>query len=359
MSDAVKAKYSKVFNPIPHVDELPTNVYFQIKLKDASKMFTTCSYSSPHKYKEAWATLIQQHLYAGRIHLSNSAHASPAFLVPKSDSIELPRWVNYYCQLNANTVLDAFPLPWIDDILADCAKGKIWSKMDITNSFFQTWLKKEFNIVKKLRESSGFGWDSSKNIVTATADIWERYINNLKSHKKAAIWRTKPFLLYDSIRILVEGIVATGEGVFCAGTAPQPNMHDLDHGESLSKEYKTLDNTESPPVGTGRKRSAAEMTPLASVSRMKRQQSDSQSVSHSASGRSGTDAMFSVAGTISSLAESFAEDPSILTSPQRHKAAIQLLDENDDLSENEQVQAISIKKKITCTLYIQSELLNL
>jgi Myb/SANT-like DNA-binding domain len=38
-------------------------------------------------------------------------------------------------------------------------------------------LKKEFNIVKKLRESSGFGWDSLKNIVTATADVWERYIN--------------------------------------------------------------------------------------------------------------------------------------------------------------------------------------
>jgi hypothetical protein len=29
-------------------------------------------------------------------------------------------------------------LPWIDDILADCAKGKIWGKIDMTNSFFQT-----------------------------------------------------------------------------------------------------------------------------------------------------------------------------------------------------------------------------
>jgi hypothetical protein len=40
--------------------------------------------------------------------------------------------------LNANTVLDAHPLPWVDDILPDCAKGKIWSKLDMTNSFFQT-----------------------------------------------------------------------------------------------------------------------------------------------------------------------------------------------------------------------------
>jgi len=31
-----------------------------------------------------------------------------------------------------------FPLPRVDDILADCAKGKIWPKMDMMNSFFQT-----------------------------------------------------------------------------------------------------------------------------------------------------------------------------------------------------------------------------
>jgi hypothetical protein len=138
LSEATKNKYSNVFNPIPHVDELPTDVYCRIKLKDVSKTITTRTYTSLRKFKEVWATLIQQHLDAGRIHPSNSEHASPAFLVPKSDTMVLPRWVNDYQQLNANTVLDAFPLPRVDDILADCAKGKIWSKMDMTNSFFQT-----------------------------------------------------------------------------------------------------------------------------------------------------------------------------------------------------------------------------
>lgn len=38
-------------------------------------------------------------------------------------------------------------------------------------------------------------------------------------HKKAKIWRTKRFPLFDSIQILVDGIVATGENSFCAGTA--------------------------------------------------------------------------------------------------------------------------------------------
>src|ERR1700691_4220104 len=106
--------------------------------RTSKKTVQTCSYSTPRKYKEAWSTLIQQHLDAGRIRPSSSAHASPAFLVPKSDTVVLPRWVNDYRELNLNTVLDSHPLPHVDDILADCAKGKIWSKMDMTNSFFQT-----------------------------------------------------------------------------------------------------------------------------------------------------------------------------------------------------------------------------
>jgi len=110
-------------------------VYCRIRLKDATKCVQTRTYSTPRKYREAWATLIQQHLDAGRIRPSNSAHASPAFIVPKSDPTVLPRWVNDYRMLNANTVLDAHPLPRVDDILADCARGKIWSKLDMTNSF--------------------------------------------------------------------------------------------------------------------------------------------------------------------------------------------------------------------------------
>jgi len=34
--------------------------------------------------------------------------------------------------------MDSHPLPQIDDILADCAKEKVWSVIDMTNSFFQT-----------------------------------------------------------------------------------------------------------------------------------------------------------------------------------------------------------------------------
>jgi hypothetical protein len=138
MSAKIISEFPDVFSPIPHIDSLPTDVYCCIKLKDPNKLIHTCSYSTLHKYCKAWETLIQQHLDAGRICPSNSAHASPAFMVPKTDPSILPCWVNDYRELNANTVLDAHSLPRVDDILSDCTKGKIWSKMDMTNSFFQT-----------------------------------------------------------------------------------------------------------------------------------------------------------------------------------------------------------------------------
>ncbi len=85
-----------------------------------------------------WHTLLQQHLDAGRICPSLSQFVSPAFIIPKADLQVLPRWVNDYRELSANAVPDNHPLPHVDDILADCAKGKLWAKIDMTNSFFQT-----------------------------------------------------------------------------------------------------------------------------------------------------------------------------------------------------------------------------
>lgn len=75
---------------------------------------------------------------AGRICPSSSPYASPSFVIPKADATVLPHWVNDYQHLNHLTVPNHYPLPQIDDILADCAKGKIWGKINITNSFFQT-----------------------------------------------------------------------------------------------------------------------------------------------------------------------------------------------------------------------------
>ena len=125
LSDAVKTKYSGVFDAIPHLDKLPTDIYCWINLKDPLKTIATHSYSTPQKYKEAWAMLIQQHLDAGQIRPSNSEHASPTFIVPKCDPMVLLHSVNDYCALNSNRVTDSHPLPLVDDILAPKAKSGV------------------------------------------------------------------------------------------------------------------------------------------------------------------------------------------------------------------------------------------
>ena len=133
MGSDVFSKYKPAFEPIPHVNDLLTDVYCWIQLKDAMKSITTRTYSSPQKYHEAWQMLLQHHEDAGQIRPSNSSSASPSFLVLKSDAAMLPCWVNDYHVLNSNTVLDSYPLPHVDNILTDCAKGRIWSHLDMTN----------------------------------------------------------------------------------------------------------------------------------------------------------------------------------------------------------------------------------
>ncbi|KIM63173.1 hypothetical protein SCLCIDRAFT_81257, partial [Scleroderma citrinum Foug A] len=97
-----------------------------------------CSYDCPKKFCEAWKTLLQQHIDAGHLHPSNSPHSSPAFIIPKADPTALPRWVNDFHKLNLNTVPDNHLLPKIEEISRDCTKGRIFTKIDMTYTFFQT-----------------------------------------------------------------------------------------------------------------------------------------------------------------------------------------------------------------------------
>lgn len=138
-NERMRKRFVDLFpDDIPHIDQLPTNVYHRFRLKDPNALIARRQYDCPKKYRDAWKTLLNQHLAAGRIRASSSPYASPSFLIPKADPTALPRWVNDYRALNANTVPDVHPLPLISDILADCAKGQFWAKIDMTNSFFQT-----------------------------------------------------------------------------------------------------------------------------------------------------------------------------------------------------------------------------
>lgn len=133
----MKRQFKDVFELVVNVQDLLRDILTKIQLKKADYCIKTWSYQCLHKYREAWKTLIQDHLEAGHICPSSSSFASPAFLIPKLDPMALPCWVNDYRNLNAATVPDNHPIPHIEDILHDCVKGKIFAVLDLTNVFFQ------------------------------------------------------------------------------------------------------------------------------------------------------------------------------------------------------------------------------
>ena len=141
--EEMRTRFASIFGPMPHVDELPDQPRVRIKLIDPGLMLKSRNYPCPCKWKDAWHKLLKQHIEAGRIQPSAAPAGSGAFIIPKADPTALPRWVNDYRQLNAKTVTDSFPIPRVNEILADVACGKVFGQLDMTNSFFQTRMHAE------------------------------------------------------------------------------------------------------------------------------------------------------------------------------------------------------------------------
>jgi len=122
-----KEKYANCFpTDISHICDFLMDVYHHhINVKPGIPISTSCAYSCPWKYHEGWKTLIDQHYAARQIRPSSSQYTSPSFIIPKVNPTVLPHWVNDYQNLNHATIPDNYPLPQIDDILANCVKGKI------------------------------------------------------------------------------------------------------------------------------------------------------------------------------------------------------------------------------------------
>lgn len=135
----MRARFADCFaSAAPPFHRLPDNVYHCIRLKDADMMICCRTYDCPKHYTEAWQCLIAEHIEGGHLRPSDSLYALLCFLIPKADPNDNPHWVNDFHALNDNTIPDAYPLPTVQSILADCGKGKIWAKINMTNAFFQT-----------------------------------------------------------------------------------------------------------------------------------------------------------------------------------------------------------------------------
>ena len=100
-------------------------------------------------------------------------------------------------------------------------------------------LKKQFSVMKALREQSGFGWDETTSTVTADESVWVSY---LAVHSEAAQFKSKGLPNYDSLEFIFSGKVATGKyattsytsfispNASSSNSTPDANVTDLTFG---------------------------------------------------------------------------------------------------------------------------------
>ncbi|KAG6907216.1 hypothetical protein DXG01_009872 [Tephrocybe rancida] len=213
-------------------------------------------------------------------------------------------------------------------------------------------LKKDYREVKQLRDMSGFGWDDNNKLVTAEGDVWDWLI---QAHPTLKKWRKNHFPLFDDIASLVEGTYATGAAVFRPGRDFTPALSDNNTVHSKPSDFidpsLSGDSSEqsitsvvasAPPSASVRTVSFTETsnsTPAnKSAGTTDRDEPGSTKHQHGHGRKQSTgQAISGMATSIAQLASAVANDAGGVAapSPQRKRAAIDAIEDDSDLSENE------------------------
>ncbi|XVF65853.1 hypothetical protein PTKIN_Ptkin09bG0284400 [Pterospermum kingtungense] len=130
-------------------------------------------------------------------------------------------------------------------------------------------LKKDWAIVYDMvngDHTSGFGWDSERNMVTAEDSVWESY---LISHKDAAPFRTRRFHFFNELCEIYAKDHATGKDAQTAADileeiqtegihgSPSVGLEDEFHSQHVGSD--DMEISFAPPNSSSKKRKASEI----------------------------------------------------------------------------------------------------
>ena len=116
-------------------------VKHKIILEENAQPFFIPNYRLPISQRATVEEMIKDMKREGIVRPSKSPYNSPLLLVPKKDGSW--RMVIDYRKLNKQTVPDRFPMPVINDVLAQLGGAKIFSSLDLMSGYWQIPLEEE------------------------------------------------------------------------------------------------------------------------------------------------------------------------------------------------------------------------
>ena len=113
----------------------------KIELKEDAKPFKIPTRYAPFNLKEELRKVVQRLLDRGIIRESASNYASPLVLVRKKSG-ELRMCVDYR-KLNEATKKDNYPIPRIDELIAELSGAEVFTTLDLAEGYYQIPIREE------------------------------------------------------------------------------------------------------------------------------------------------------------------------------------------------------------------------
>ncbi|XP_055706495.1 uncharacterized protein LOC129806739 [Phlebotomus papatasi] len=175
--DDLKEEFKKVFD-----DSLGkiNGIQGELKLKHDAKPVFLKARTVPIAKKEAVEREIESLVNEGvLIKVNQSRWATPIVAIPKASG-KVRVCGDYSCTVNPNLIVDRYPLPTIEELLADMAGGQKFTKIDLSQAYLQMEIKEEDRELLTLSTHKGLYMPTRLMYGVASAvAIWQRTMESL------------------------------------------------------------------------------------------------------------------------------------------------------------------------------------